>query len=283
MAPRSVAERKFVEDGLTQDLRLDGRARLDLRPLHIQPSMIPQASGSARVKMGGTDVIVGVKVEIGIPLASAPTSGRLVFGVDVSATASLAFQGRGGEELSVELTHALTQCFGGSATGAGAAFPPGELGIIPGRTCWVVYVDGLVLSADGAILDVLAIAAKAALADTRVPLVAVTGSNQSGEEDTLDFEVEDDPSKALQLPQQSVPVILTLRQCGKEYYVDATSSEEALMHPGMSVAVNSKGLVCGMLKTGVGGVAPSTLQQMIAHAQTLACTLHTQIDRQIQP
>ena len=43
---------------------------------------------------------------------------------------------------------------------AGAAFPPNELGIIPGRTCWVVNVDGLVLAADGSLLDVLAIAAK---------------------------------------------------------------------------------------------------------------------------
>ena len=62
--------------------------------------------------------------------------------------------------MGAELTTALAECFGGSASGAGAAFAPSSLGIIPGRTCWVLHVDAVVLAVDGAVLDALALATK---------------------------------------------------------------------------------------------------------------------------
>lgn len=83
--------------------------------------------------------------------------------------ASWVMQGRGGEQWGAELTAALQQCFGGSPSGAGAAFPPSSLGIIPGRTCWVLYVDAVVLAADGAVLDALALATKASPHANRLP------------------------------------------------------------------------------------------------------------------
>jgi exosome complex component RRP42 len=39
---------------------------------------------------------------------------------------------------------------------------------VPGKTCWLVYVDALVLNDGGNVLDALSIAARAALALTRV-------------------------------------------------------------------------------------------------------------------
>ena len=86
-------------------------------------------------------------------------------------------QGRGGEQWGAELTAALQQCFGGSPSGAGAAFPPSSLGIIPGRTCWVLYVDAVVLAADGAVLDALALATKVC-ADTAAVLPSLVGSRR---------------------------------------------------------------------------------------------------------
>lgn len=53
-------------------------------------------------------------------------------------------------------------------------FPPGggldlkSLCLVPGKTCWLVYVDALVLNDGGNVLDALSMAARAALALTRV-------------------------------------------------------------------------------------------------------------------
>lgn len=43
--------------------------------------------------------------------------------------------------------------------------------VLPGKTCWVVYVDALLLNDGGNVLDALSIAARAALALTRIPKV----------------------------------------------------------------------------------------------------------------
>ncbi len=45
------------------------------------------------------------------------------------------------------------------------------MSIVTGKTCWVLFVDALVLNMDGNVLDALALGIKAALADTRIPKV----------------------------------------------------------------------------------------------------------------
>lgn len=43
---------------------------------------------------------------------------------------------------------------------SGAAIDLSCLRILDGKVCWVLYIDGLVISADGNLLDVLSIAIK---------------------------------------------------------------------------------------------------------------------------
>lgn len=58
----SAAEREYITQGVEQNIRNDGRKREDFRAIELQLGVIAQASGSARLKLGNTDVIVGVKV-----------------------------------------------------------------------------------------------------------------------------------------------------------------------------------------------------------------------------
>ena len=70
----SAAERSFVELGVAQNVRNDGRERLDYRPLSIDSGVLPQTYGSSRVTIGkgivggngGTDVIAAIKAEVGM-------------------------------------------------------------------------------------------------------------------------------------------------------------------------------------------------------------------------
>mmetsp|Transcript_25557 Transcript_25557/g.35262 ORF Transcript_25557/g.35262 Transcript_25557/m.35262 type:complete len:290 (+) Transcript_25557:239-1108(+) len=272
----SKSEKTFIEDGISQNLRVDGRQREDFRTLRIEKGLIPQASGSSRLRLGGTDVLVGVKVEIGAPAKEHPTWGRMHFTVDVAATVSPSYEGRGSEDIAAELTQVMVHCFGGSTTGAGAAVSAPWLGIIPGRTCWVVNVDALVVAADGNLLDAIAAATKVALADTRIPKVEVIPG--LAEEEEPDFEVDEDPEASLVLPMDTVPVIITLRQFGRQYFVDASAQEESLAHPALSVAVNGKGEICALLKGGVSGMDPSILKQMMEVGQSLALQMHQVLD-----
>lgn len=68
---------------------------------------------------------------------------------------------------------------------------------------------------------------------------------------------------------------------GKQYFVDATSEEESQMRSAVSVAVNRKGVICGITKRGGEGLDPSVIIDMISVAQQIALTFILAIDLQI--
>ncbi|KAM0002515.1 putative ribosomal protein S5 domain 2-type [Helianthus debilis subsp. tardiflorus] len=92
MVGLSVGEKHFIQGGIAQDLRTDGRKRLTYRPIFVETGVIAQANGSARVKMGKTEVIASVKAELGRPSSSAPDKGKVSIFVDCSPTAAPQFE-----------------------------------------------------------------------------------------------------------------------------------------------------------------------------------------------
>lgn len=62
MAAVSEAEKEYTRGGFTSGVRSDGRGPLDFRHIQVQTDVVKQANGSARVVLGGTEVVVGVKV-----------------------------------------------------------------------------------------------------------------------------------------------------------------------------------------------------------------------------
>ncbi|KAF5208226.1 Exosome complex component rrp42, partial [Thalictrum thalictroides] len=160
MVGLSVGEKHFIHGGIAQDLRSDGRKRLTYRPISVETGVIAQANGSARVKLGGTDVIASVKAELGRPNLLYPDKGKVSIYIDCSPTAAPVFEGRGGEELSAELSVALQRCLLGGKSGAGTGINLSSLVVVEGKMCWDLYIDGLVVSSDGNLLDALGAAIK---------------------------------------------------------------------------------------------------------------------------
>ncbi|GAB4822267.1 hypothetical protein N2152v2_009313 [Parachlorella kessleri] len=277
-----AAEVEYITQGVEADMRNDGRKKEDFRAIELQLGVIAQASGSARLRLGNTDVIVGVKVEIGSPDPDMLDCGRLAFSVECSPVASSAFQGRGGEELGAELTRSLERALYPGPTGRGGGVDLSQLSIVAGKTCWVLYVDALVLNIDGNVLDALSLAAKAALADTRIPKVEVTPGEDPTDEP--DYEVDDDPAACSRLNVQSVPVIVTVSQIGRSCAVDPTAAEELCSSAALQarvcsrVAVDSSGRVCGLTKRRQQALDPAILLDMVDIAQRLGPRLHKALD-----
>ncbi|XP_024538320.1 exosome complex component RRP42 [Selaginella moellendorffii] len=279
MVALSRSELDYIEGGVKHDLRSDGRGRYHFRNLSIQVGIIPQANGSARVRLGGTDLIVSVKAELGSPRSCRPNYGSIEVMVECSATAGPEFEGRGGEDLNMELSRALQRCFVGGPSGAGAAIDLSTLGIVASKFCWELFVDCLVVNSDGNLLDALSIGVKAALSNTGIPSVKVTGNTAS--EDDADLEVGDNPDEFARLDASKVPLIITLTKIGRHYIVDATPEEEMGMSSAVSVAVNSKGLILGLTKRGDGGLDPSVVTDMISVAKHIARDLIVLVDTEI--
>jgi exosome complex component RRP42 len=87
----SKSESLYIEEGIKQDVRNDGRQKLDFRPFKLETKLIVQSNGSARVKLGNTDVLVGVKVELGEPAVDAPHLGMVDVKVEWYTAVSLKF------------------------------------------------------------------------------------------------------------------------------------------------------------------------------------------------
>lgn len=277
MVGLSIGEKQFIHGGIAQDLRTDGRQRRDFRPISVEIGVIPQANGSARIKLGATDVIASVKAELGKPNPLQPDKGKVAIFVDCSPTAAPMFEGRGGEELSTELSVALQRCLLGGKSGAGAGINLSALVVVEGKICWDLYIDGLVVSSDGNLLDALAAAIKVALSNTGIPKVSVDLAVLKDEQ--LEVDVSDE--EFLQFDTSGVPVIITLTKVGRHYIVDATSEEESQMSSAVSVSVNWHGQICGMTKRGGAGLDPSVILDMISVAKAVSQQFISVLDSEI--
>jgi len=270
----SAAERAYIQQGIEQNVRYDGRARLDYRPFSVQLDAVPTANGSARIKLDNTDVTVAVKVEIQEPGYSTPSQGSIVCSVDCSPSVSLEYEGLGSQNVNTQLSCDLERILCDSHT-----IDLKQLCIIPGKQVWVLYVDALVLDSGGNVLDALFLAAKAALKHTKIPAVDVVEGDKVGE---LQIAVSDDPfeSKSLTLDNDKIPICVSLVKIGSCVVVDPCIDEESCMAARITVALNRVGNICGIHKAGNGGVAPAAMKEMIKWARRIGAMLLDQLDQQ---
>ncbi|KAG9355696.1 hypothetical protein JZ751_000534 [Albula glossodonta] len=201
----SEAEKVYIMHGVRDDLRVDGRGCEDYRHMEIETDVVSNTDGSAKVTLGHTVVLVGIKAEIGKPKPMVTDEGYLEFFVDCSANATPEFEGRGGEELGTELSNTLYKVFNNRNS-----IDLRGLCISPGEHCWVLYVDVLLLQCDGNLFDAISVAIKAALFNTRIPKVHISEDEEGGKE----IELSDDPYDCMRLNVENVPCIVTLCKRG---------------------------------------------------------------------
>src|SRR5439155_14672930 len=72
--------------------RVDGRVLDEPRKVAIQRSFVKTAEGSARAKLGNTDILVGIKMSVGEPYPDTPNTGVLSTSVELIPIASPTFE-----------------------------------------------------------------------------------------------------------------------------------------------------------------------------------------------
>ena len=60
--------RDHLSDLAMNDARLDGRGQYEGREIKLETGILPRAEGSARVTMGNTIVLAGVKFQLMTPI-----------------------------------------------------------------------------------------------------------------------------------------------------------------------------------------------------------------------
>ncbi|CAG8433084.1 10713_t:CDS:2 [Diversispora eburnea] len=277
----SPSELDYIIRGVDDNLRADGRGRLDYREVILETGLISQANGSARCRLSkGTDVLVGVKVEIGSieidgtdeeVAAIEAKRGRIVCNVECSPIASQQFAGRGADDINNELTQLVDRVLNGPQGGLNLE----KLCIIPGEECWIVYIDALVLDYGGNILDIIFTTIRAALHNTRVPKTVI--------EEDKEVEISDDVEEWERIEGwELVPISVTLNKIGTRHIVDATVLEELATKAKLSVMVNKNSKICGIQKIGGGSIEHSLLNEMLQTGRSLGQNLIHNLDKMLQ-
>ena len=238
-------------DSLSKGKRLDGRNLDDLRPMEIEMGLIKKANGSARVRLGNSEVVAGVKVETGEPFEGLENKGALILSAEVLPTASPHIEPGPPDEETVELARVVDRGIRESEM-----LDLNKLVLVTGEIVYVIFVDCSVINADGNLFDATSYAAVASLMNSKLPV----------------FEIRDgkvvDTGEKQNSPITTLPVSITAVRIGDSILLDPTAEEEACMDARITITTNSDNNFAAVQKGSTGTFTLEKLKQIAASAKT---------------
>ncbi len=230
---------KLVAEGK----RLDGRGVSDVRDIQILTDVIESADGSARVKLGKTEVIAGVKIIPGTPFPDTPNIGVLTTGAELIPMAHPTFESGPPGEDAIELARVVDRGIRESGMVDVEA-----LCIVPGEEVWMCFVDIYALDYDGNLFDAANLAAVCALKTATIP------GEQYGKG-------ENKP-----LPITCLPISITEAKVGNTLIVDPNFDEEQIATARLTVTTDDNGNFRAMQKGGCGSITLDELSLCLDRA-----------------
>ncbi|MBU0930016.1 MAG: exosome complex protein Rrp42 [Nanoarchaeota archaeon] len=229
---------------IEKDMREDSRKLDEHRKIKIEYGISTSAEGSARVTIGDTIVIAGVKMSLGTPFSDTPDEGVLIVNTELLPLSSPDFESGPPNIKSIELSRVVDRGIRESG-----AIDVKKLCIKKGEKVWLLNVDVYPLNDAGNLFDAASIAAIAALKDTKIPVV---------KDDKVEYKKRGTKS----LPLDGYPVECTVYMIGDKLIVDPTTEEEELVEARLTVATYGNHL-CAMQKGGVKGLTPEEVEKMV--------------------
>ena len=300
----SDSERAYIADGVAQNIRNDGRASGEHRPLRVALGCVPQACGSAECIIQGagatrsTRAVCAIRADIATPSAERPRCGRVSVRVDASGVVrggDWVGGGKDGENLGAAYAKVLERVIlgvdgdGGARAGTSgdasssaastAAIDLESLCIQPGKAAWLLAVDVVAASDRGSMIDAMSIAVRAAFADAKIPRVTIGAvGDDAGDDEVGELEVDDDPDACSRIDVSRLGVVVTTSKIGRHGVIDATEDEEACAENSISVAVDREGFICGEFSSGVESLDRGTATAMRTLARKVGVELIEKMD-----
>lgn len=254
-------KQKQIAQLIANEKRADGRGLKEYREMKIESGLIERAEGSARVLLGKTEVVVGVKVETGEPFPDTPNDGVMTVNAELTPIASPEFEAGPPNENSIELARIVDRGIRESK-----AINTEKLVIEPGKKVFVVFIDIYVLNHDGNLIDASALAAVSALINTKMANYEIK-----------DGEVKIKPGYE-QLPIRKHPITVTTAKIGDKLVVDPIGEEEQVMDARISFAIDDDGNICAIQKGGSGYFEPQQIMEAAKLAKDKAKELRKKLN-----
>jgi len=234
--------KKRIQEYLEQGKRFDRRKLEEFRELTIEKGVSKNAEGSVRVKLGKTEVIVGVKMAVGEPYADSPNKGNLMVTAELLPLSSPRIElGKPGFP-AIELGRVIDRGIRESKV-----IDLEKLCIKEGEKVWTVFIDIYSINDDGNLLDASGIGALAALKVAKVP------KYDEKEEKVLYGE----PDKDFPLNKIN-PIPVTVHKIGNSLIVDPTLEEEDISETRITIG-SSDGTIASIQK---GNSEPLSIEEL---------------------
>jgi exosome complex component RRP42 len=253
--------KQHMNDFFRKGIRFDGRKFDEYRNITIETGISKSAEGSARVRIGETEVMVGVKFELGKPYPDSPDEGTIMVGAELLPMSNPEFEPGPPSIQAVELARVVDR---GIRESKVIDFQ--KLCVKEGEQCWVVTIDIMTINVDGNLFDAGALASIIALKEARIPKI--------DNETTVNY--KELTKEKLPLSKKD-PVSVTVCKIGNTYIVDPTAEEEKVVDARLTVATTNEGKICAMQKGGVAPLSLADIEAMTALASKKCNELRTYI------
>ena len=241
----------FVNKAYARELiktgrRADGRGLLNYRQAKVEVDYIPNAEGSALASLGETKVVAGVKLDLVAPFPDRPDEAVISFNSEFSPIAHPDFEAGPPNENSIELARVVDR-----GIRSAEVIDLKKLGQqkTPEGKVLGVYVDLYIIDQCGNLIDCAALAAMAALCNTRVP--------------KFDGEKLDRANSVGNLPLQRKVIACSFEKIEGQIVLDASYEEETASEGRFTVSVTDEGKVCAVQKSGAAGFTREQVLQFI--------------------
>ncbi|MEM4769525.1 MAG: exosome complex protein Rrp42 [Desulfurococcaceae archaeon] len=228
--------------------RVDGRGLLDYRPISVILNPIEKSEGSALVKLGKTQIIAGVKLDIGAPYPDRPSEGVLQVHAEFVPLASPSFEPGPPDENAIELARVIDR-----SLREPRVLDLEKLIIEPGKLAWVVFNDIYLVDHAGNAIDAGMLASVLALATAKMPRLLKLEQGYK-----IDKSNRENP-----LPVRNIVVSVTMGIIGDIVFVDPSLEEEYVAESVITIAVDEEGRICGIQKRGEKGITRTTLEKSV--------------------
>ena len=226
----------YIYNLMVKGEREDGRTFDEYRDITIDTNVIEKAEGSARVRLGDTLLVVGVKIQPGTPFPDTPDQGVIITNLELIPLASPVFESGPPREDAIELARVVDRGIRESG-----AIDLSKLCVTPGEKVWMVFIDVHVLDDGGNIMDAASLGAVAALLTSKLP--------------NKRYDLGEDAN----VPMRDVPVAVTAVEIGGSIMLDPSQDEESIAGTKLTVTSNQNGAISAMQKS---GVHPLTTEQI---------------------
>ncbi len=224
----------FIKGLCSKGERLDGRKLDEYRNITVELGVSSRsAEGSARVRIGDTEVVAGVKLSADKPYPDRPDEGTIIVNVELLPLASPDFESGPPSIDAIGLSRVVDRGIRESK-----ALNFNKLVIEKGEKVWMVFIDIYPLNNAGNIADAASLAAMAALQDAVFPKYDKKTELVTYEKTTK------------KLPIERVPISTTILKIGDKLLVDPTVEEEYVADASLMVSTLEKNQVCAMQKHG---------------------------------